>query len=374
MKKNPQKFKPRRSFLYLGFLFILATLIAVGCSKDEINVHQDDGLDDSIQLSMDLPEVQAVMAVQNQYTTDLMSIPGVVGTATGLNDANELAILALLVDETIASQLPSSLDGVPVHPYVTGEITKLKGPPGGGGGGGGGGGSFDPTNKYRPAPNGVSIGHPDITAGTLGCLVNKNGSTYILSNNHVMANENQANIGDDIYQPGPFDGGTSADAIATLSDFVEVKFDGTGNLVDAAIALVSDTDVTGATDANAGSYGAPSTTSVQPAINLGVQKYGRTTQQTSASITGINANVNVGFSQGTALFTGQFVIQQSNREVRKNGSFSAGGDSGSLIVSSSGDPVGLLFAGSSTSTIGNPIDVVLDQFGVSLGAASGGSN
>lgn len=352
--------KIRLTGFTLGAALLLVFAITWhGCEREQFDLQNQD----LEVMSIDLPEVQEVIRIQNQHTADLMSIPGVVGTATGLNDAGKLAILALLVDNSVASRLPSSLDGVPVHPYVTGEITELKGPPGGDNGGGS---SFDPTGEYRPAPNGVSIGHPDITAGTLGCLVSKGGNTYILSNNHVMANENLASIGDDIYQPGPFDGGTAADVIGTLTDFVPMTFDGTGNTVDAAIALVNASDVTGATDPSAGSYGAPNVTTVQPALNLGVQKYGRTTEQTSHFITALNANVNVGYDSGTALFVGQFIIEKSNRDVRKTGSFSAGGDSGSLIVSSSADPVGLLFAGSSTVTVGNPIDDVLSAFQVTI--------
>ena len=81
-----------------------------------------------------------------------------------------------------------------------------------------------PTDRWRPAPGGVSIGHYAITAGTLGCLVTKNGQTHILSNNHVLANSNNAKVGDAILQPGPHDGGTMADQIAALSGFVPIDF------------------------------------------------------------------------------------------------------------------------------------------------------
>jgi hypothetical protein len=74
----------------------------------------------------------------------------------------------------------------------------------------------------RPQPCGVSIGHHAITAGTLGCLVRRNGDEdgfYILSNNHVLADCDRANIGDLILEPGPDDGGRLDDPIAELSDF-----------------------------------------------------------------------------------------------------------------------------------------------------------
>src|SRR5439155_937308 len=59
------------------------------------------------------------------------------------------------------------------------------------------------TKRIRPAPGGVSIGHVQITAGTLGVLARRNGRPVILSNNHVLANQNAGRVGDPIRQPGP---------------------------------------------------------------------------------------------------------------------------------------------------------------------------
>ena len=94
-----------------------------------------------------------------------------------------------------------------------------------------------------------------------------------------------------------------------------------------------------------------------------VQKYGRTTGYTKGRITGLNATIDVGYAAGTARFEDQIVISGNG--------FSAGGDSGSLIVSdgfllADRRPVGLLFAGTAVSTLANPIDVVLDRFGVTI--------
>lgn len=92
--------------------------------------------------------------------------------------------------------------------------------------------------QHRPAHGGDSIGHVNITAGTLGCLVtdNSDGTTCILSNNHVLADQNAAGIGDSILQPGPHDGGTVVGAeIARLKRFVTINTTAT-NQVDAAIA------------------------------------------------------------------------------------------------------------------------------------------
>src|SRR3989304_5169089 len=102
---------------------------------------------------------------------------------------------------------------------------------------------------------------------------------------------------------------------------------------------------------------------VQPSIGMDVKKYGRTTLLTTGKIYSINATVDVQYDSGVARFVNQIVIGPST-------TFSAAGDSGSLIVANGGindrKPVALLFAGSSLYTIGNPINVVLSAFGVTV--------
>ncbi|NQT00945.1 MAG: hypothetical protein HQ580_02870 [Planctomycetes bacterium] len=218
----------------------------------------------------------------------------------------------------------------------------------------------------RPAPIGVSTGHPDITAGTIGCRVKDSaGNVYALSNNHVYADENKASIGDNVLQPGPYDGGEDPrDAIGTLSDFETIMFL-TGsepeptNTIDAAIALTT-TDKLG--NATPGDEYTPSSTIFEgELLGLSVQKYGRTTGLTKGKVSGVNTTVNVIYGSGTARFVNQILIMPDR------GWFSKGGDSGSLIVTQDDNsPVGLLFAGGGRLTIANPIDAVLDRFVVSV--------
>ncbi|NQU97814.1 MAG: hypothetical protein HQ548_09250 [Chloroflexi bacterium] len=235
---------------------------------------------------------------------------------------------------------------------------------------------IDPTARFdRPVPIGVSTGHPDITAGTIGArVVDGVGNVYALSNNHVYADENDASIGDNVLQPGAYDGGVDpADAVGTLADYVPIRFDGTSNVVDAAIAVVTTDTVGNATPADG--YGTPSATlfdadstveGIQVPIGLEVQKYGRTTGLTSGTVSETNVTVTVcylvrgPFCRKAATFTGQIAVT--------DGSFSAGGDSGSLIVTDDAyaNPVGLLFAGSDTRTLANPIDAVLAAFKVTI--------
>ncbi|MGH9033391.1 MAG: CARDB domain-containing protein, partial [Acidimicrobiia bacterium] len=287
---------------------------------------------------------------------------GVVGTAVTLLPDGRAAV-SILVEHAGVAGLPRVLDDVPVAVRVTGRFVALS----------------DPTTRQRPAPIGFSIGHPNITAGTIGARVKDgSGNVYVLSNNHVLANSNDAQLGDPALQPGPFDGGTLSDQIGTLFAFqpIDYSLDGV-NYMDAAIALSTTTDLGNATPADDG-YGLPSSAIWGDAnqdgvfddksalLGLNVQKYGRTTKLTKGTITGINATVEICyevwfiFCVKSAYFFDQLVIEP--------GAFSGGGDSGSLIVSDDANknPVGLLFAGSGTQTIANRIDLVLNRFGVSV--------
>jgi len=221
----------------------------------------------------------------------------------------------------------------------------------------------------RPVPIGVSTGHPDITAGTIGCRVTDGTNVYALSNNHVYANSNNADIGDNVLQPGRVDGGVDPDdTIGTLAAFEPIVFGPRGiNTIDAAIAEIIIDNVDGVDTPRVGNatpsdgYGTPSSDIFEgDLLNLEVQKYGRTTGQTYGAVDSINATVKVRYGRGFAIFENQIVITP--------GTFSSGGDSGSLIVTDdlNYNPIGLLFAGSSTMTVANPIGEVLEAFSVDI--------
>ena len=254
-------------------------------------------------------------------------------------------VAAKVPAETLASAavVPKEVNGIPTDVIETGEFH-----------------AFPNRGKYRPAPGGVSVGHYKITAGTLGCLVRRGPALYILSNNHVLANCNNARIGDPILQPGPYDGGrVPADVIAKLSQFVPLRFGGPVNHVDCAIAQTSPRLVTPLNKC----YGKIVLPIVLPALNMTVKKCGRTTQFTQGRITGTHATVTVGYgTSGSAVFQNQIIMVSLSSTP-----FSAGGDSGSLIVTLRGNrPVGLLFAGSATTTIANPIGEVLRALNVTI--------
>ena len=302
--------------------------------------------------------LQRAIAAQERHTDKLMAKPGVVGTAVGLNDNGQHIVMVLLERPGVGG-VPNKLDGVSVRPVVTGKIYALA----------------DPTARFpRPVPIGVSTGHPAITAGTIGCRVTDGTNVYALSNNHVYANENNATIDDAVIQPGTYDGGHSPeDDIGTLSDFEPIVFHPrANNTIDAAIALSSKANLGNATPS--GGYGTPSSATASAYVGLAVQKYGRTTGLTAGVVDGINATVRVRYDSGQARFVGQIIIIP----IPDGPSFSAGGDSGSLIVTNYPDDpdndkkaVGLLFAGSSSTTVANPIGLVLSRFGVTVDSSEG---
>jgi hypothetical protein len=238
----------------------------------------------------------------------------------------------------------------------------------------------------RPAPGGVSIGHVSITAGTLSCVVKRNGKPVILSNNHVLAASGAAEIGSAIVQPGTYDGGTEAnDKIGTLEDFVPITFETGGgtpnlpecptaikvvkvlnwlsekmghatrlgivpqaaepNLVDAAVAAPLAGSVLAEILAENGKMVVP--LSVVPAqVNMAVCKAGRTTGYTAGgTITAIDGAVRVSYGDlGEAVFEQQLVVESTAR-------FSQGGDSGSAVLTMDNHLVGLLFAGDEAGTM-----------------------
>lgn len=346
MKNHPPS-SSRRIFASLAV--VLATgLFWLGCTDDAAQLPTAPEAQLQTQVAVLAQELGPAIAAQKKHGERLMAIDGVLGHGAGLTEAGEPTVVVYLVEPGVRG-IPNRLEDVPVTTQVTGLFWTRQ----------------DRTARARPAPNGFSVGHPDITAGTLGARVRDGGNVYILSNNHVTAASNSANIGDPTLQPGSFDGGSEPDdVIGTLAAYKEILFDGSDNVMDAAISLVDEADVTGATPSTAG-YGAPGTSVTSASVGLGVQKYGRTTGHTTGTVEEINVTV-------TVCYAGFIFCTQSARFVNQisisDGTFSDGGDSGSLIVTNDSDanPVGLLFAGSSTRTLANPIGPVLQEFGVSI--------
>jgi hypothetical protein len=238
-------------------------------------------------------------------------------------------------------RIPAEVEGVPTDVVEVGEL-RVWWP-------------FPPVfqRRLRPARPGVSLGHKDVTAGTFGLVVRTAGeSGLILSNNHVLANENAAAAGDPILQPGRWDGGKlKRDAIAELATFVPLS--DSENLVDAALARPHRA---GDIDTEVLHVGGVAGT-VEPELGTRVQKAGRTTRVTHGEVTDTDVTLRVGYSGGDLLFRDQFL-------VRARGAFSGPGDSGSAILDESRRVCGLLFAGSAFVTVANRWGNVARSLGV----------
>jgi hypothetical protein len=324
-----------------------------------------------------------VQEVKRAYEAQLMSLTNVVATGVGYKIAgdtltDEVSIVVSVTKKlplaqlTEAAMVPKAIDGTKTDVIETGPIVAFQ----------------DPRQRLRPARPGCSIGHHLITAGTLGCLVKRNDQVYILSNNHVLANSNAAQEGDAIWQPGKYDGGTSADQIATLDRFIPIGFPGDtpptpepggcsplasimkffkpqaaaspkiqinepgNNTVDCALAKPLAPDLVSPDILNIGvPIGVGAATLSTP-----LQKMGRTTGYTTGQITQVDVTVAVDYGGKIATFRNQLMA----------GAMSQGGDSGSAVLDMNKRVVGLLFAGSNTTTILNPIQLVLDALQVQL--------
>jgi hypothetical protein len=206
--------------------------------------------------------------------------------------------------------------------------------------------------------------------GTLGALVERNGSYYILSNNHVLARSDSASVGDAIIQPGRIDTNcstTGTTTVANLSQFVNLETAGAN--VDAALGQIVSGTVD--TSGNILSLGATATGGIADAgpphagngiiasVNEAVAKSGRTTGLTCSTVSAKEITTTVSYQKGC--HTGAtFSVTYSGQISVAGGSFSSSGDSGSLIVDqNTSDPVALLYGGSDTDTVGNPVADVL---------------
>lgn len=367
--------------------------------------------------------VRAVHRIQQEMQSTLMRTENVVGHAIGYKvsrgvTTDELALVALVREKVNPAKLASSqilprrVDDVPLDVVAVGRVVAQQGP----------------RSRHRPqVPGGVSIGHPAITAGTYGMRVRdrRTGEILLLSNNHVLANANDAAVGDPILQPGHIDGGRAPDdRVATLKRFIPLTFldqkppsysspgasppgwspspgrpgapsqrRGCGRAL-WAIASVwrrdddfqpppapappdrtppvftynNRLDAALAQPRDAAMFPnyiqdiGPIQGSREPALNLRVRKQGRTSGLTRGRIVLINATVDVAYVTNHGMRTAHFVGQFGTEAI------SEGGDSGSILVEQGGNlAVGLLFAGSDTRSFFTPIQTVLDGLDVRIG-------
>lgn len=166
-----------------------------------------------------------LLEAQSLFQEDLLRRRGVVGVAVGYKNfkeqsTDELAVTILVEQKKPIEALgpediiPRDLNGARTDVVEVGRLV-----------------AFDnPRDRFRPTiPGGVSIGHYKVTAGTIGAMVfdRDTGEPLLLSNNHVLANSNDALIGDVILQPGPTDHGVRPDdTVAQLYRFETLYYHG----------------------------------------------------------------------------------------------------------------------------------------------------
>ncbi len=326
--------------------------------------------------------------VINKYKNRLFRLQHVIGVGYGIKEKSgertgEEAII-IMVDKKMPKENLHRKDLIPLklHEYKTdvqelGYIQFLQAR----------------TTRVRPAQPGVSVGHYEVTAGTLGAIVNdiKTDQPLILSNNHVLANrtnghDGRAKVGDEILQPGVYDDGkTPDDLIGHLERFIPLNsnIDSTtcpiaseveriannflhslrpdydlklfkqtvGNKVDCALAKPVNNDMINSNVLGIGKVKGVT----DPEIDMEVIKSGRTSGVTTGKIKSIHSTVQVNLSENeVATFTDQFITEP----------ISKAGDSGSLVLDRQNRAVGLLFAGSDQATICNDIKNVMEALSI----------
>ena len=290
-----------------------------------------------------------------------------VGVAEKIVDGKPTGVLAVKFfvktkypRSSVRSVLPKTIDGVPTDVEQAGTFrafarTRRPAAPGAP--------LPNPRARARPALPGSSIGFriagdQFVMSGTFGALVKTSSQVYILSNNHVLTDENRLPIGSPIFQPGLLDRGrVESDQIAELTRFVKLKGN-RFNRIDAAIARPLNKHLVGRDVLH---IGAPNGTAAA-AIDMMVHKFGRTTSYTVGRVVSVDTDVTVEYETGDFTFQNQIIIQGANAQI-----FSDQGDSGSIVLQrGTNATVGLLFGGGPGHTIANHIGDVLRSLRVRL--------
>jgi hypothetical protein len=366
-------------FIACLLVFGFAVTWLPGCSNESspTDVEQismtagELGDDSTIPLKADDPRVISVMAVQDRHTPTLMADPDIVGTATTAGQDGKPAIMVLVLNERAARAVPEQIEGVAVKVVLTDRIVAMGKPPSG---------TSHTAKQTPPIQLGTSGGwRYDLAngyccGGTLGSLIQVGSQKRILSNYHVFeadivsgGNSRVAATGDYIIQPGLIDVSCNAANAQNVATLVKTSSLPGSNVDCSSAAIISGmVNETGAIL----EIGTLSASTVAAYVNQLVKKSGRTTGLTRSTVSGLNASISVTYENecagGTAFtktFTGQILV------TNKRSKFLAGGDSGSLMVediTTNPRAIGLLFAGSTTIAVANPIDQVLSFLGATM--------
>jgi hypothetical protein len=258
--------------------------------------------------------------------------PEVIGTATSMFEGRPV-VLALT--RRAFRALPGRVAGREVVQFVAGDVNALS--------------YYCGTSTSRADNCG---------AGTLGAIVTDGTRNYWLSNWHVFV-RNFGKVGDGIDAPGRFDTQCGpSHLVGNVSRFTPVRFDGSYNTVDCAIASIAPgTSVSMIEAAGANSF-RPTATIATAWVGLPVKKVGRSTGFNTGRVMGLNASLPITYQGiGAANFMGLVMFSKMAEE----------GDSGSLVCTQPGNnPVALMMAGNSSASYGCPIGAVFQAVGAHI--------
>lgn len=320
-------------------------------------------------MKLSTTEFESIKKVQEIAERDLLdkAIENVVGIGIGVkwvnNKPTEIPALMILVTEKVQLEklspnniIPSEIEGVKTDVFsVNGVVKSLdllpEGPHN----------TLD--NFIRPVKGGYNIG--SLTgAGTCGKIVRDAGNAnfptyYVLSNNHVLADVNNAKIGDPVIQPAGQFNNLGRYRVAALSDFVPIDFNFPNpNLVDAAIAAGELKNLS----LEIYGIGYIDSWRTNKAVNqlpilTPVKKTGRTTDTSYGQIIAFNVSLNV-------VFRGESNIARFQQQIFTN-HMGRMGDSGSLLVTvENNEAIGLLFGGNESFVFFNYIENVQNALNI----------
>jgi hypothetical protein len=223
----------------------------------------------------------------------------------------------------------------------------------------------------------------DCCGGTLGALVaDQNSNLYILSNNHVLAESDQARAGDTVVQPALVDLNCNPQAgrsVGSLRYVVPLQSRQTN--VDAALAAATPAvdgtgailqlgpSVNGVLTAAAPAAGEGEALTAGLLNQLHVVKSGRTTGLTCSTVNTVDLSVQVDYYYDCAETQPYYTKTYVNQIGMPGASFADSGDSGALVLdASNAQPVGLFFASGADDSnhgfsVANPIQDVLSELG-----------
>jgi hypothetical protein len=221
----------------------------------------------------------------------------------------------------------------------------------------------------------------DCCGGTLGALVSdRNSDLFILSNNHVLAESDQARTGDSIVQPALVDLNCNPQAGRTIGSLrYVVPLQSTQSNVDAALAAATPAvdasgailqlgpSINGVLSPAAPAAGTGETLSAGVLNQLRVVKSGRTTGLTCSTVNTVDLTVQVDYYYDCAESRPYYTKTYVNQIGMPGASFADSGDSGALVLdASNAQPLGLFFASGADDSnhgfsVANPIQDVLSE-------------